>query len=204
MKTIIKFIGYLISFIYPDSIHLKICNLTEYFITGWRSRNFKHFGNNSKLGRNIHIVGKKYIEIGDNVYIGKDTGLTAFCLDNSLKNSRIIVGNGCVFGYSNHITAINGIIFGENLRTGKNVLFSDNSHGNPQNKDLLKLHPDKRPLYSKGKIIIGNNVWIGENACILANVKIGDGAIIGANSVVTHDIPPHSLAVGVPAKTINK
>lgn len=83
MKTIIKFIGYLISFIYPDSIHLKICNLTEYFITGWRSRNFKHFGNNSKLGRNIHIVGKKYIEIGDNVYIGKDTGLTAFCLDNS-------------------------------------------------------------------------------------------------------------------------
>ena len=60
----------------------------------------------------------------------------------------------------------------------------------------------KRRLHSKGPIIIEDNVWIGENACILENVRIGKCSIIGANAVVTHDIPPYSVAVGVPAKVI--
>ena len=52
------------------------------------------------------------------------------------------------------------------------------------------------------KIKIGNNVWIGDKACILGGVTIGDGAVIGANSVVTHSIPAHSIAVGSPARVI--
>ena len=62
----------------------------------------------------------------------------------------------------------------------------------------------KRPLHSKGPIIIEDNVWVGENVCILENVRIGKCSIIGANAVVTHDIPPYSIAVGVPAKVIKK
>lgn len=201
MKEIVKFIGFVTSLIYSDKINDRLCNIIEIFITGWKIRGFKKFGN-SKLGKNIHIVGKEFIEIGDNVYIGKGTALTAFCINNHLHESRIIIGNGCVFGYYNHITAANGIIIGNNLRTGKNVLFSDNSHGDPNDKELLHYHPNQRPIFSKGKIIIGDNVWIGENACIMANVNIGNGVIIGANSVVTHDIPSYSIAVGVPAKII--
>lgn len=56
--------------------------------------------------------------------------------------------------------------------------------------------------YSKSPVIIGNNVWIGDCAKILAGVKIGDGAIIGANAVVTHDVPEHTVVDGVPAKII--
>lgn len=50
--------------------------------------------------------------------------------------------------------------------------------------------------------IIGNDVWCGANAVILQGIKIGDGAVIGANAVVTHDIPPYAIAVGVPARVI--
>ena len=51
-------------------------------------------------------------------------------------------------------------------------------------------------------MIIGKNVWVGEKVTVLPGVHIGEGSIIGANSVVTHDIPPYSIAVGIPAKVI--
>lgn len=57
---------------------------------------------------------------------------------------------------------------------------------------------------NKGDIVIGNDVWIGFEAVILAGVKIGDGAIIGARAVVTKDVPPYSIVGGVPAKVIRK
>ena len=56
----------------------------------------------------------------------------------------------------------------------------------------------------KGDIVIGNDVWIGYEAVILAGVTIGDGAIIGARAVVTSDVPPYTIAGGVPARTIRK
>ena len=52
--------------------------------------------------------------------------------------------------------------------------------------------------------MVGNDVWIGFEAVILAGVKIGDGAIIGARAVVTKDVPPYTIVGGVPAKTIRK
>ena len=57
---------------------------------------------------------------------------------------------------------------------------------------------------NKGDIIIGNDVWIGYEAVILAGVTIGDGAIIGTRAVVTKDVPPYSIVGGVPAKPIRK
>ena len=53
-----------------------------------------------------------------------------------------------------------------------------------------------------GKIIIGNDVWIGENACIVGEVNIGDGAIIGAFSVVAKDVPPYSIVAGSPIRIL--
>ena len=67
---------------------------------------------------------------------------------------------------------------------------------------------DKREVTAawdnKGDIIVGNDVWIGYEAVIMAGVTIGDGAIIGARAVVTKDIPPYTVVGGVPARTIKK
>lgn len=57
---------------------------------------------------------------------------------------------------------------------------------------------------NKGDIVIGNDVWIGYEAVILAGVTIGDGAIIGTRAVVTKDVPPYTIVGGVPAKLIKK
>ena len=57
---------------------------------------------------------------------------------------------------------------------------------------------------NKGDIVIGNDVWIGYEAVILAGVTIGDGAIIGTRAVVTKDVPPYSIVGGIPAKSIRK
>ena len=55
---------------------------------------------------------------------------------------------------------------------------------------------------NKGDIVVGSDVWIGYEAVILAGVTIGDGAIIGARAVVTRDVPPYTIAGGVPARPI--
>jgi Acetyltransferase (isoleucine patch superfamily) len=62
--------------------------------------------------------------------------------------------------------------------------------------------PDSWPF--KGNTVIGNDVWIGYGATIMPGIKIGDGAIIGAQSVVTRDVPPYSIVGGNPAKEIRK
>lgn len=57
---------------------------------------------------------------------------------------------------------------------------------------------------NKGDIVIGNDVWIGYEAVIMAGVTIGDGAIIGTRAVVTKDVPPYTIVGGVPARQIRK
>ena len=70
--------------------------------------------------------------------------------------------------------------------------------------ELLPDIIDKNEIYNRFKenCIIGNDVWIGANAVILRNVKVGDGAVIGAGAVVTKDVPPYAIVAGVPAKVI--
>lgn len=64
--------------------------------------------------------------------------------------------------------------------------------------------PSINDMPVKGNTVIGNDVWIGQNATILPGVHIGNGAIIGANSVVGSDIEPYAVVVGNPARTIRK
>ncbi|MBQ4059178.1 MAG: hypothetical protein IJD40_09635 [Lachnospiraceae bacterium] len=68
----------------------------------------------------------------------------------------------------------------------------------------MNISPVQRKLSSKGPVKIGKNVWIGRCTSILSGVTIGDNVIVGANSVVTHDIPDNCMAVGVPAKIIKR
>jgi len=111
----------------------------------------------------------------------------------------IRVGNNCSIGAYAHITASNEILIGNHVLTGKFVTITDNSHGNG-----TVGHPIEREIYSKGKVVIGDDVWIGDKVTILPNVHIGNGAVIGSNSVVTKDIPSNSVYAGIPAKMIKK
>ena len=147
------------------------------------------------------LLGTKHISIGENTKFHDYLYLTVWGEPSA--DVVISIGNGCNFGAFNHITAINRIDIGDNCLTGKWVTISDNDHGTTDRSDL-ELPPLRRKVFSKGPVIIGRNVWIGEKATILGGVTIGDGAVIGANSVVTKDVPPYSVVAGMPAKVIKQ
>lgn len=92
------------------------------------------------------------------------------------------------------------IMNGANHRMNSVTTYPFNIMGNGWEKVTPKLED----LPFKGDTIIGNDVWIGQNVTILPGVHIGDGAIIGANSVVTKDIPAYHIAGGNPCKIIRK
>lgn len=148
------------------------------------------------------IVGAKYFKIGKGTCFGKLAVLTAWDEYEGEKfKPNVKIGENCNFGDYLHLTCINKIHIGNNVLTGRWVTISDNGHGEVTYENL-KIPPVKRKLACKGPVIIGNNVWIGDKASILSGVTIGKGSVIGANTVVTKDIPPFSVAVGNPAKVI--
>lgn len=148
------------------------------------------------------IRGEKYISIGKGTVVWPGAILTAWdAYGEQTFTPEISIGEDCNINEFCHITACQKIEIGDNVLTGRYVYISDNSHGAFEKK-MLSCNPLKRPLVSKGPVVIGNNVWIGERVCILAGVKIGEGAVIAANAVVTHDVPPYAMVAGIPAKVI--
>lgn len=147
------------------------------------------------------LLGTKYITIGESTKFHDYIYLTVWGVPTA--DVVISIGSGCNFGAFNHITAINHVEIGDNCLTGKWVTISDNNHGTTDRCDL-ELPPLLRKVTSKGPVVIGRNVWIGEKATILAGVTIGDGAVIAANSVVTKDVPPYSVVAGMPAKIVKQ
>ena len=115
----------------------------------------------------------------------------------------ITIGDNSHIGDNVHITAINKVSIGNNVLTGRWVTITDNSHGQFSSTEL-QVSPEERKLYSKGPVVIEDNVWISDKVTICPGVTIGKGSVIGANSVVTKSIPPYSLAVGIPAKVVKQ
>lgn len=162
----------------------------------------------ANIGKAVYFSTKVRIRGGGKIKIGNNCFINNFCIIEALEEYAsndspylIEIGSNCNFGEFTHITAMNKVIIGDGVLTGRFVTITDNSHGN-NNKDELVVPPFERNVCSKGVVVIGSNVWLGDKVTILPNVKIGDGAIIGANSVVTKDIPPCCVAVGIPAKIV--
>lgn len=206
MKHLIFYIGKFLSYIIPQNFVKYWAVVRTYLITGYRSRYFRNFGQNSLVGKHARFFGEQFITIGSNTTIGENAQVHA---NYSYKYTKqhfephIYIGDNCNIGPQSHITAINKIVIGNNVRTGPRILITDNAHGKSQ-KELLDSAPNYRPLYSKGPVIIEENVWIGEGAMIMPSVHIGQGAIIACNSVVTTDIPAYAIVAGVPAKIIKQ
>ena len=155
------------------------------------------------MAKGFDIKGHEFITIGNFSRFGSMCKIDVF-KDNS-ERPIVKIGEKTVFASNCYLSAINKIIIGDGCLFGVNTFITDNFHGSNTLAELV-IPADERKLYSKGPVIIGNNVWTGRNVCIMPGITIGDGAIIGANAVVTKDVPANSIVGGVPAeiiKTIN-
>ncbi|MDO5481839.1 MAG: acyltransferase [Bacteroidaceae bacterium] len=190
---------------YVDSFLMKFINLRDKVYTFWIISKLCN-AKNVYFKYPINLIGGEYIKIGKGSSFNKYNILSAwdrFIVNGKSKKPRLRIGESCHFGEFNHITCANEIRIGDNLLTGRWVTITDNSHGNSDMKTLLS-PPTFRPITSKGKVVIGNNVWIGDKATVLPGVIIGDGVIIAANAVVTKNIPSYCVVAGNPAQIIKR
>ena len=148
------------------------------------------------------LVGAEYMSIGEHVIVGDNVVFESYAKYGADKfNPQVEIGDGTSIGDDSHITCINCVKIGKNVLIGRKVMISDNAHG-VSDFEQMNIHPLSRPLYSKGEVVIEDDVWIGEMACIMPGVRIGRGTVIGAGAVVTKSMPPYCVVGGVPAVVI--
>ena len=167
---------------------------------------FNKIGSDAQIQTPFKLVGGKYISIGEGFYCGAESRIEAwdhYEPANQNFNPHIVIGNDVRINGKCHIGAIQSIVIKDHVLLGNGVFITDHAHGN-SSPEQVSISPNNRPLYSKGSVKIETNVWICERAVILPGVTIGESSIIAANAVVTHSIPPFSVAAGVPAKVIKK
>ena len=206
MKKFVKFvslwIGRIFAFILPSSVCHTFKSVSSYLYTGYHSHRFCEWGKGSVMVWGVRIIHPEYITVGEDTEFLREVSLTA---NNVCHADRpvIKIGNHCSIGAKSHITAVNGIEIGHHLLTGDNVLITDNAHGS-SSYEMLNIPPSDRPLVSKGRVKIGDYVWLCDKVAVLPGVTIGNNVIVGVNSVVTTDIPDNSVAVGIPAKVVKR
>lgn len=162
----------------------------------------------AKLGQSVRIMspywihGQKNIEIGNNFSSGPYLWLEAIDEYAGERHyPKISIGDNVSIQRNCHIGAINNVVIGSNVLMGSNILITDHAHGDTS-KEQNVLTPVFRPLMSKGPVVVGNDVWIGDNVVILPNVSLGNGCVVGAGAVVTKSFPAGSVIGGNPARLL--
>ena len=154
----------------------------------WIGRRFAYNALNSVRGLRLAKIGK-----GTNIHP------TTIIREGEF----VTIGDHCLINHNNLIQAgkskAGSITIGNYVHTGTNVVMLGFNHGF-YTRDV----PTKEQDYMDAPIVVGDDVWIGTGAVILAGVTIGKGAIIAAGAVVNRDVPAYAIVGGVPAKVIKE
>jgi len=152
----------------------------------WRTNGLVFFGR----GLELQVARNAQIEFGRFVWLGD--GAKVRCHEG-----RVEIGAKTVIGQECTISAYKRVRIGEQCVIADRAMFIDFDHG------VVEV---ERPIRSQGiytrDVEVGSNVWIGYGACILRGVSVGDNSIVGANSVVTKDVPANAVVAGIPARII--
>lgn len=137
--------------------------------------------------RPLRLRGIARIHVGSDCAIFEGGWLECGPAGHLVVGDRTYIGHGC------HLHALGRVTIGPDCLLADGVLVNDGRH----------CFNGGWPAVSQGDIRIGSRVWIGEGACVLGGVTIGDGAIIGAGAVVTRSVPPQTVVGGVPARPLH-
>jgi acetyltransferase-like isoleucine patch superfamily enzyme len=153
------------------------------------------FGKNVSVDDLPFVSGHVEIHIGDNVYLG---GKISIMSGRVCEQPRLIIKDNAEINWNVMITVNQEVVVEEYARVSFDCRISD-SDTHPRDAELRARHQPADPRDVK-PVRIGKHAWIGNGTHIMKGVTIGEGAIIGANSVVITDIPPYCLALGNPAE----
>ena len=179
IKTFLYYLKYKINHIYINIFYLKK-------------------GKNTYISKSAQLFGVKNMYFGSNSIIGDDTIIT---INNRIQNTKQLkIYDNVYIGRNNFISVGGGISIGSYCIFGNNcsLICSDHNFNDP-------FLPYSMTGATHTKFItVGVNCWFGNNVTILGNINIGHGTVIGANALVTKDIPPFSLVVGNPAYILKR
>lgn len=147
----------------------------------------------------MHCLSQQGVRIGDHTSIDRNLWLHCGGTWQDYEHGFFEIGDHSFIGCNGVMGAGGGIRIGNNVLIGQNVNIHSENHiyGDP-----ARLIREQGVSY-KG-VVIEDDVWIGSKATILDGARIGQGAVVGAGSIVTKQIPPYAIAVGVPARVIGK
>lgn len=130
--------------------------------------------------------------------IGEGTLLEPGCWLTLGPEARVEIGAGCFLNRNTMIAAYERVAIGDHTMFANGCFVGDASH----RFDDLETPITHQGFTSKGPVEIGDNCWFGVNCAVTTGVTVGERCVIGANSVVNRDLPPRTIAAGVPAKAI--
>lgn len=177
-------------------------------------RLFGEAGRGVTIGRSVTLRGPGRIHVGDGVALDDYVQLATRAPGSSIR-----IGAGSLVARGTLIHARGGTVeigpessigthcrFGTtgSIRIGRYALFAAGCYVGGENHpvDDPSTPMVKQPVISKGGVRIGEDVWLGFRSTVLDGVTIGDGAVLGAHALATHDIPPGAIAVGSPARVV--
>ena len=145
------------------------------------------------------IFNEKYIQIGNDTMIGEHVALSAGMMPGQicLTNPVVKIGDRCLIGRGSGIVGHLSIDIGDDVWTGHHVYITDQSHGY---EDVSQ--PISQQSQPERAVSIGSGSWLGHGVVVLPGARIGKHVAVGANSVVTGELPDYCVAVGSPAKII--
>lgn len=146
------------------------------------------------IGKGVKIVGGANISLGPCVSIRPYVQL--WCGSGSIQ-----IGSGTELGERSRISIINSLVVGEKVLFSPNVYLTDCDHAYEEvGIPVMEQGTVKRDY----GVVIKDHAFVGINTVIIGNVTVGQGSVVGANSVVTKDIPDYCVAVGAPAKVVKR
>ena len=162
------------------------------------------------LGARCHLRGLAYIEMGEDFQCNEGLWLEAVASYYGQRFTPCIkFGKRVRISHHVHIAATSRVEIGDDVLLGSKVVILDHNHGmyggpSAEMHTDPALAPSLRPLDAGKPISIGRNCWLCDSVVVTAGSTIGEGSVIGANSVVKGTIPPYSIAVGAPAVVVKR
>jgi carbonic anhydrase/acetyltransferase-like protein (isoleucine patch superfamily) len=166
------------------------------------AKRFRHFGDGSAICfPAVAMFGERYVSIGEGSVVGPYATVSAgVSPEHELGDVEVIsIGDHTLIGKGSAIVGHQSIKIGNNVFTGHNVYLTDANHGY-EDVDT----PIGRQFAESKPVVVGDDSWLGHGSIILPGVTIGAQVVVGAGSVVTHDLPDRVVAVGNPARIVRR